>query len=76
MVPKYFLKGNTDKCDFLASSCEKMSLNVNNYNIEHSKTEKFLVVKFDSRLTLHDHLSDYAKRLVEKYMQGTNNTFY
>ena len=76
MVPKYFLKGNTDKCDFLASSCEKMSLNVNNYNIEHSKTEKFLVVKFDSRLTLHDHLSDYANRLVEKYMQGTNNTFY
>ena len=62
MVPKYLLTGNVDKCHFRASSSEKISLIVNNYNIENSKAEKFLVVKFDSRLTFDEHVSDVCKK--------------
>ena len=73
MVSKYLLKSNAGKYHFLASSCGKVSLNVNNYNIENSKTENLLGVKFDITLTFDEHVSDlYKKKLVGKYMQGKN----
>ena len=62
MVSKYLLKSNAGKYHFLASSCGKVSLNVNNYNIENSKIENLLGVKFDITLTFDEHVSDLYKK--------------
>ena len=44
------LKGNADKCHFLVSTSQEISLNVNNFKIKNSDYEKLLGVKFDSKL--------------------------
>ena len=52
------LKGNADKCHFLVSTCQEVSLNVNTFKIKNSDFEKLLGVKFDSK---------FVEELVEKY---------
>ena len=43
------LKGNADKCHFLLSTCQEISLNVNKFKMKSSDCEKLLGVKFDSK---------------------------
>ena len=45
------LKGNVDKCHFLVSTSQKVSLIVNNFKIKIIGCEKPLGIKFDSNLT-------------------------
>ena len=44
------LKGNADKCNFLVSTSQELSLNVNNVKIKNNYCEKLLGVKFDSKV--------------------------
>ena len=44
------LKGNADKCNFLVSTSQELSLNVNNVKIKNNDCEKLLGVKFDSKV--------------------------
>lgn len=55
------MKGKADKCNFLASSSEKASLNVNNFKMENSKFEKPLGVKFDNRQIFDEQILDLCK---------------
>ena len=56
------LKGNADKCHFLVSTSQKVSLNVNNFKIKSSDYEKLLGVKFDSKLRSDQHMTDLCRR--------------
>ena len=56
------LKGNADKCNFLVSTSQKVSLNVNNFEIKNSDCEELLGVKFDSKLRFDQHITDLCRR--------------
>ena len=60
------LKGNADKCHFLVSTSQEVSLNVNNFKIKNSDCEELLGVKFDSKLRFDQHITD-VEELAEKY---------
>ena len=61
------LKGNADKCHFLTSTEQEVSLNVDNLKkYKNSESEKILGVKFDSNLTFDKHISDLFKRASRK----------
>ena len=47
------LKGNVDKCHFLVSTSQKVSLTVNNFKIKSIGCEKPLGIKFNSNLTYY-----------------------
>ena len=55
------LKGDADKCYFLVSNDQKVSLNVNNFTIKNSKCKKPLRVQFDSKLTFDQQISDLCR---------------
>ena len=52
------LKGNANKCHFLVSTSQDVSLNVNNFKIKNSDCDKFSGVKFDSKLRFDQHFKD------------------
>ena len=56
------LKGNADKCQFLVSTSQEVSLNVNNFKIKNSDYEKRLGVKFDSKLRFDQRIADLWRR--------------
>ena len=56
------LKGNADKCHFLVSTSQGVSLNVNNFKIKNSDYEKRLGVKFDSKLRFDQRIADLWRR--------------
>ena len=56
------LKGNADKCHFLVSISQEDSLNVNNFKIKNSGSEKLLGVIFDSRLRFDQYITDLRSR--------------
>ena len=60
------LKGNADKCHFLVSTSQKISLNVNNFKLKNSDCEKPLGVKFDSKLKFDQHITDWCRRASRK----------
>ena len=60
------LKGNADKCHFLARSSEKINVDVDNTDIKSNKSEEFLNVKFEYRLTFDEHVSDLWKKACRK----------
>ena len=60
------LKGNADKCHFLVSTSQEVSLNVNNFKIKNSDYEKRLGVKFDSKLRFDQRITDLCRELAEK----------
>ena len=55
------LKNNADKCHFLVSTSQEVSLNVNNFKIKNSDCEKLLGVKFDSKLRFDQHVTDLCR---------------
>ena len=57
------LKGNANKCHFLVSTNQEVSLNVNNFKIKNSDCEKFLgsnLIRFDQ------HIIDLCRRASRK----------
>ena len=63
-----FFKGNADKCHFLVSTSQEVSLNVNNFKIKNSDCEKLLGVKFDSKLRFDQHITDLRRRVSGKIL--------
>ena len=58
MVQIKLLKGNVNKCHLFANTDQEVSLNVDNFTIKNSECEKPLGVKFDSKLTFNQHISN------------------
>ena len=52
------LKSNTNKCHLLVSTNDRVSMNVNEFKIDKSYTEKLLGVEFNRKLTFDDPLSN------------------
>ena len=52
------LKGNAAKCNFLVNTSQEAILNVNNFKIKSSDCEKLLGVKYDSKLSFDQHITD------------------
>ena len=60
------MKSNPDKCHLLASSCEKIKMEIGDFEIENSTCEKLLGVHFDNRLTFDYHISGLCKKTSKK----------
>ena len=60
------MKSNPDKCHLLVSSCEKIKIEIGDFEIENSKCEKLLGVHFDNRLTFDYHISGLCKKASKK----------
>ena len=61
-----FFKGNADKCHFLVSTSQEVSLNVNNFKVKNSHCEKLLGVKFDSKLRFDQNITDLRRTASRK----------
>ena len=55
------MKSDPDKCHLLLSSCEKIKMEIGDFEIENSTCEKILGVHFDDRLTFDCHISGLCK---------------
>ena len=60
------LKGNADKCHFLVSTSQEVSLNVNNFKIKNRDCEKRLGVKFDSKYMFDQYIADLCRTASRK----------
>ena len=60
------MKANPDKCNLWASSSDKVSICVDNYNIKSSKCEKLLRVKIDIKLNFNTHNDEIYKKAGQK----------
>ena len=59
-------KGNADKCHFIVSTSQEVSLNVNTFKLKNSDCEKLLGVRFDSKLRLDQHITDLCRTTSRK----------
>ena len=59
-------KGNADKCHFIVSTSQEVSLNVNTFKLKNSDCEKLLGVKFDSKLRFDQQITDLCRRASRK----------
>ena len=69
------LKGNANKCHFLVSTNQEVSLNVNNFKIKNSDCEKPLGVKFNSKLRSDQHITDLRRRASRKIHTFARDAF-
>ena len=71
------MKSNPDKSHLLVSSCEKIKIDIGDFEIENRKCEKLLGVHFDNRLTFDYHISGLCKKASKKLMhyQESANTW-
>ena len=60
------LKDNADKCDFLVSTSQEVSLSLNNFEIKNSDCKKLLSVKFDFKLRFDQHITDLCRTASRK----------
>ena len=58
------MKSNPDKCHLLFSSCEKIKIEIGNFEIENNTCEKLL--HFDNRLTFDCYISGLCKKASKK----------
>ena len=52
----------------MVSSCEKIKIEIGDFEIENSKFKKLLGVHFDNRLTFDYHISGLCKKASKKLM--------
>ena len=60
------IKTNPGKCHLLTSSCDKVSICVDNHNVESSKCEKLLGIKIDNKLNFNTHVNVICKKAGQK----------
>ena len=56
------MKSNADKCHLLISTNNTVKMKIGHFHIANSRNEKLLGVKFDSKLTFDDHISELCKK--------------
>ena len=56
------MEGNVDKCHFLVSTSQEISLNVNKFEIRNGDCEKLLGIKLDSKLRFVQYITDLYRR--------------
>ena len=56
------MKSNPGQCNFIYSTSEKVSLVVENKEINNSTHERLLWVKIDSKLSFNTHIDDMCKK--------------
>ena len=56
------MKSNPDKCNFICRTSKKVSLVVENKEINNSTQERLLGVKTDSKLSFNTHIDDICKK--------------
>ena len=60
------LKANSDKCHLLVTTCDPVSIKVNNSVINSTKEETLLGIKFDSHLSFDTHVANLCKKASQK----------
>ena len=56
------MKSNPDKCNFICSTSKKVSLIVENKEINNSTHERLLGVKIDSNFSFNTHIDEMCKK--------------
>ena len=54
------------KCHLLVSTNNTIKIKTGNFDINNSKHEKLLAVKFDYKLSFDDHISELCKKASRK----------
>ena len=60
------MKENKDKCHFIVSSNEHVSMELDNIEIEKSNCKRLLGIKIDSKLNFKEHLDQIIKKASRK----------
>ena len=60
------MKANADKCHLLVTGNYEVSANINEFEIESSKKEKFLGMSIDTTLSFEDHITSLCKKASQK----------
>ena len=60
------MKVNKDKCHFIVSSNEHVSMELDNIEIEKSNCKRLLGIKIDSKLNFREHLDRIIKKASRK----------
>ena len=60
------MKANKDKCHFIVSSNEHVSMELDNIEIEKSNCKRLLGIKIDSKLNFKEHLDQIIKKASRK----------
>ena len=66
MCFKNLLKSKAGKCQLLASSIENIFIIVNEYDVRESEYEKMIGVKFNTNVSLENHISDICSKTSQK----------
>ena len=62
----YFLKANADKCNFILSTDETVSINIDNEVIKNSNNKKLLGINLNNRLGFDTHETNICKGVSKK----------
>ena len=60
------MKINAGRCHLLVSTNSNVKMKIGNSDITNSKKEKLLGVKFDHKLSFHDHVSELCEKACRK----------
>ena len=61
-------KVNSSKCHLFLSLFNLTPININNYSIEGSSSQKFIGVTFDSNFIFEKHINEICKIKIKNYM--------
>ena len=56
------MKANKNKCHLVISNNEKVSMKIDNIELENTSSEKFLGIIIDSKLNFKEHLEGILKK--------------
>ena len=60
------MKANKDKCHLVISNNEKVSMKIDNIELENTSSEKLLRIIIDSKLNFKEHLEGIIKKASRK----------
>ena len=60
------MKASKDKCHPVISNNEKVSMKIDNIELENTSSEKFLGIIIDSKLDFNKHLEEIIKKASRK----------
>ena len=59
------MKSNGDECHLVTTE-KSVSISIDRSNVENKKEQKLLGIKFDSPLSLKDHITNLCKKAIQK----------